>query len=205
MNRDMLESQWIQVRGILKEKFPNLTEEDIRQINGRYDQLVAKLQQKYGYTQEEAEERIKNWNFDRLSAADTGKVYRENYRNESDRVSKTEETSEIYKWLLGLGIPLLLIAAYWAYNTPQTTTPMVTNQQMAETATDRTMSDGLRRMFLSQSDVPTLSLQNIQLTSHNGVVTLNGNVPDRATFNYVDTTVKDYPGVRQVINNLQIR
>ncbi|CDR33228.1 CsbD family protein [Criblamydia sequanensis] len=46
MNKDLFESQWSQIKPILRDKWSNLTDEDIRQINGRYDQLIAKIQQR---------------------------------------------------------------------------------------------------------------------------------------------------------------
>lgn len=211
MNRDVLESQWTQIRDILHEKFSNLTDEDIRQINGRYDQLVAKLQQKYGYSREEAEERIRSWNFDRFATSGTrGQNVREDRIQES-RVRREEDNSSVLKWLLALGIPLLLLGLYFA-NTAKTpeavtrTTPATTQEQfVVETPADRVITNGLRNELLSQQNFTTAEMQNIQITTRNGVVTLSGFVPSREVRNSVVNSAQNYTGVRQVVDNLQIR
>ncbi len=204
MNKNVLESQWVQVRELLREKFSYLTEDDIRQINGRYDELVAKLQQKYGYTKEEAEERIRNWNFDRFSAP-RGQVVRE------DTMIKEKEPirndSSIYKWLLGLGIPLLLLASYFlTMRTPEVTrSPVVTQEQVAlETPTDQLLSNDLRNVLLSQQNLAG-AMQNVQITTNNGIVTLSGTVPNRDARNLIINTTQNFAGVRQVVDHLEIR
>ena len=55
MNDDVLRGQWKQLRGQVKEWWGVLTEDDLDEINGQRDQLVGKLQQKYGYTRDQAE------------------------------------------------------------------------------------------------------------------------------------------------------
>lgn len=210
MNREVLETNWSQVREILRDKFSDLTEEDIRQINGRYDQLVAKLQQKYGYTREEAEERIRSWNFDR--SAPRGQVIRdERMRMREENVRKEEDSSSIFKWLLGLGIPLLLLGAYFLSTdrtdemNRTTTTPANTQQQVViESPADRAISNSIRNAFLSQQ-VTAAELQNVQIATNNGIVTLNGFVSSPEMKDFLGTTARNFAGVRQVNNNLQVR
>ncbi len=54
MNEDILKSQWKQLRGPIKQWWSVLTDDDLDKINGRREQLAAKLQQKYGFTKEQA-------------------------------------------------------------------------------------------------------------------------------------------------------
>ena len=54
MNEDILKGQWKQIRGQLKEWWGVLTDDDLDKINGRRDQLIGMLQQKYGFTKEQA-------------------------------------------------------------------------------------------------------------------------------------------------------
>lgn len=203
MNKDLLESQWTQIREILREKFSNLSDEDIRQINGRYDQLVAKLQQKYGYTREEAEERIRSWNFDRFTTAPKSQTIREeSYRTEPD--------SNFFKWLLALGIPLLLLGAYYLGNrTPEITNappPVVQQQAVRETPSDRLISDNIRNALLAvQGQNTSFNMRNIQVTTNDGVVTLSGSVPSAEIRDSIVNAVQNFGGVKQVINNLQVK
>jgi uncharacterized protein YjbJ (UPF0337 family) len=61
MNKDQFQGQWKQIKGKIKEKWGKLTEDDLTQINGKRDQLLGKLQQRYGYAKEKAEEELKHW------------------------------------------------------------------------------------------------------------------------------------------------
>lgn len=208
MNREVLESQWLQVREILRDKFSNLTEEDIRQINGRYDQLVDKLQQKYGYSREEAEDRIKSWNFDRFTTKAKDPVYREDRIIKEDKSTKMEDNSAL-KWLLGLGIPLLLLGAYfWSTTADQernAAKPAAIEQNIAETPADRIISNNIRTALTSSQNMGAAETRNVQITTRNGIVTLSGTVPNSEVRDSIENTAKTLSGVRQVVNNLQIR
>ncbi|WP_134680081.1 CsbD family protein [Paracoccus ravus] len=58
MNWDIVEGKWNQVKGSIKEKWGELTDDDLTEIDGRKDQLSGKLQEKYGWTKEETERRL---------------------------------------------------------------------------------------------------------------------------------------------------
>jgi uncharacterized protein YjbJ (UPF0337 family) len=55
---DMLEGQWKQIRGKIKEFWGDLTDDDLDRINGRRDQMVGALQERYGYTRDDADHRL---------------------------------------------------------------------------------------------------------------------------------------------------
>jgi uncharacterized protein YjbJ (UPF0337 family) len=204
MNKATLESQWLQIREILKEKFNHLTEEDIKEINGRYDQLVTKLQQKYGYSREEAEERIMSLNFDRNVRLAKGSTVGEEKTYE--KASVQEDSSSFLKWLFALGIPLLLLGAYLLspFGAPQTTNiPNVIREEVIiETPTDQTITNELRIMLLSSNNI---NMQNVQITTHDGIVTLTGTVSSKEDSDFIEDIVDDYPGVRDVINKLRVK
>jgi len=54
MNEDILKGQWKQLRGQIKQWWAVLTDDDLDKINGRREQLIGKLQEKYGFTQDQA-------------------------------------------------------------------------------------------------------------------------------------------------------
>lgn len=56
MNKDIFEGKWKEMRGQIKEWWGKLTDDDLEQAAGNADQIVALLQQKYGYTRQRAEE-----------------------------------------------------------------------------------------------------------------------------------------------------
>lgn len=58
MNWDVIEGKWKQLVGTVREKWGDLTDDDIEQLGGKKDKLAGKLQEKYGLTKEEAEKQI---------------------------------------------------------------------------------------------------------------------------------------------------
>ncbi len=58
MNRDTLKSQWMQVKGKIKLQWAKLTDDDLAQIQGNYEMLVGRLQERYGRSREEIEEEL---------------------------------------------------------------------------------------------------------------------------------------------------
>lgn len=55
MNWDQIEGNWKQFRGTIKEKWGKLTDDDLTTIGGMRDQLVGKLQERYGIARDKAE------------------------------------------------------------------------------------------------------------------------------------------------------
>ncbi len=56
MNKDVFEGKWKEMRGQIKEWWGKLTDDDLEQVGGNAEQIVGLLQQKYGYTRQQAEE-----------------------------------------------------------------------------------------------------------------------------------------------------
>ena len=58
MNKDVFEGKWKQVRGEAKVWWGKLTDDDLDKVGGQFDVFAGLLQQKYGYSREQAEEEI---------------------------------------------------------------------------------------------------------------------------------------------------
>ncbi|MFC3168626.1 MULTISPECIES: CsbD family protein [Paracoccus] len=58
MNWDIIQGKWNQVKGSVKEKWGDLTDDELTQIDGNKDRLAGKLQEKYGWTKNDAEREI---------------------------------------------------------------------------------------------------------------------------------------------------
>ncbi|MEC7838587.1 MAG: CsbD family protein [Chlamydiota bacterium] len=58
MDTNTLKGSWDIVKGKIKEKWGELTDDDLQQIDGKKDQLIGKLEQKYGHTKEEAQKMV---------------------------------------------------------------------------------------------------------------------------------------------------
>lgn len=61
MNKDSLKGDWNILKGKIKEQWGKLTDDDLTEIKGKRDQLLGKLQKRYGLEKEEAEEELGNW------------------------------------------------------------------------------------------------------------------------------------------------
>ncbi len=66
MSDETLLGKWNQVVGKLKEKWADLTDQDLEKVKGKKDQLIGLIQEKYGETKEKAEE-IVNSLIDKLN------------------------------------------------------------------------------------------------------------------------------------------
>lgn len=55
MNWDQIEGKWKQYRGQAKVKWGKLTDDDLDVIDGRRQQLVGRIQERYGIAREVAE------------------------------------------------------------------------------------------------------------------------------------------------------
>ena len=62
MNTDVLQGNWKQLRGRVKEMWGNLTDDDLDRIDGHTDRLIGLLQERYGYAKDKAEAEIRRLN-----------------------------------------------------------------------------------------------------------------------------------------------
>jgi uncharacterized protein YjbJ (UPF0337 family) len=60
VNWDQKKGRW-RAKGAVKKQWDRLTDDDLSDIAGRRDQLVAKIQERYGIAKEEAEGQVKTW------------------------------------------------------------------------------------------------------------------------------------------------
>lgn len=218
MNKELLEDQWVEVKEFIREKFSSLTEEDIRQIDGHYDQLVARLQQRYGFSREQAEAEIRKWapDFNSIrssrevpkyaSTRDESSYYAKDRASYSDYPENRESgNSSLFKWLLLAGIPLLFLLGYLA-NQASTPVSSTTDEfvMISETPTDQVFSQNIRRS-LASNEALARNLDAVRITSSNGVVNLNGFVSTNEQRDAIAKYIQNIQGVKQVNNRLQVR
>jgi uncharacterized protein YjbJ (UPF0337 family) len=61
MNEDTLKGQWTQLQGAVRAQWGKLSNDDVDQIQGQTEQLVGKIQERYGIAREEAERQVESW------------------------------------------------------------------------------------------------------------------------------------------------
>ncbi len=61
MNWDQIEGNWAALKGKVKEKWGQLTDDELDEIAGKRDALLGRLQAKYGYAKERAEKELEQF------------------------------------------------------------------------------------------------------------------------------------------------
>lgn len=74
MTWDEIKGNWRNYKGRMKEKWGELTDDDWDRIDGKKDQLLGTLQNRYGRTREVAEREVREFE-DSLAATPAGPRY----------------------------------------------------------------------------------------------------------------------------------
>ncbi|HKJ37448.1 MAG TPA: CsbD family protein [Anaerolineales bacterium] len=61
MDHDVFKGKWKQLKGRVREKWGELTQDEVDQIQGKKEILSGKLQEKYGMTKDQAENEINSF------------------------------------------------------------------------------------------------------------------------------------------------
>lgn len=60
MNRDQIMGNWTEFKGKLRERYGELTDDEVEQAKGDEEQLAGLIQQKYGTSKEDAKRELDN-------------------------------------------------------------------------------------------------------------------------------------------------
>ncbi len=58
MNWEQIEGRWREIKGRIRQKWGQMTDDEFEKIAGKKDELLGWLQNKYGYSKEQAEKEI---------------------------------------------------------------------------------------------------------------------------------------------------
>jgi uncharacterized protein YjbJ (UPF0337 family) len=61
MDWNRIEGNWKQTKGKIKEKWGQLTEDDLIVVNGKRDQLEGKIQERYGVAKDRVRKDVDDW------------------------------------------------------------------------------------------------------------------------------------------------
>jgi uncharacterized protein YjbJ (UPF0337 family) len=61
MNTDILQGKWKQLKGQAKQRWGELTDDDLNRVEGNYEELVGIVQEKYGRSRAEAEKEVREF------------------------------------------------------------------------------------------------------------------------------------------------
>ncbi len=69
MNWDQIKGNWRQFRGKAQQQWGKLTNDDLDVVEGKREELVGRIQTRYGIVREDAERQVKDWEFGALARA----------------------------------------------------------------------------------------------------------------------------------------
>jgi uncharacterized protein YjbJ (UPF0337 family) len=58
MNADVMKGKWHQLKGEVKSKWGQLTDDDLNRVAGDAEKLVGKVQERYGYERDRAKREV---------------------------------------------------------------------------------------------------------------------------------------------------
>ena len=61
MNWDIATGNWKTFKGKVKQQWGKLTDDDLTQIEGKRDELLGRIQERYGGAKDEADKQVKEW------------------------------------------------------------------------------------------------------------------------------------------------
>jgi uncharacterized protein YjbJ (UPF0337 family) len=61
MNTDILKGKWMQMKGDVRKQWAKLTDSDVDQIQGDVEKFIGKLQERYGYSRQQAEKEYNDY------------------------------------------------------------------------------------------------------------------------------------------------
>ena len=61
MDWNLVEGNWKQVKGSIREQWGKLTDDDLTRINGQRDQLEGRIQERYGMARDQVRADVEAW------------------------------------------------------------------------------------------------------------------------------------------------
>jgi len=58
MDANILKGKWLQLKGSIREKWGQLTDDDVDKVSGSAERLVGLIQERYGYAKQQAEAEV---------------------------------------------------------------------------------------------------------------------------------------------------
>jgi uncharacterized protein YjbJ (UPF0337 family) len=61
LNWDLIKGNWHVLKGSIRAKWGDLTDDEIEELDGNREKMIGKIQAKYGIAKEEAEKQVEEW------------------------------------------------------------------------------------------------------------------------------------------------
>ena len=61
MNSDQFQGKWKQMKGVVRQRWAKLTDDDLDMIGGKREEFAGRLQERYGIARDEADRQLDEW------------------------------------------------------------------------------------------------------------------------------------------------
>ena len=61
MNKDIIQGNWKQLKGQVQQQWAKLTDDDLDMVEGQRQELIGRVQERYGLAREQAERDVDNF------------------------------------------------------------------------------------------------------------------------------------------------
>jgi uncharacterized protein YjbJ (UPF0337 family) len=61
MNKDVIQGNWKQLKGQVQQQWAKLTDDDLDMVEGQRQELIGRIQERYGLAREQAERDVDNF------------------------------------------------------------------------------------------------------------------------------------------------
>ena len=61
MNDDTFKGQWLQIKGKVRQQWGKHTNDDLDEVQGKSEQLIGRVQERYGLAKDEARRQVNTW------------------------------------------------------------------------------------------------------------------------------------------------
>jgi len=77
MNKDTIEGAWTQLKGSVREKWGNLTDDEIESSKGSFQKLSGTIQKKYGQSKDKVESELSRFYTDHDFKLDDKSIFKD--------------------------------------------------------------------------------------------------------------------------------
>ena len=95
MNKDIFEGKWNEYKGKVKEKWGKLTDSELTEVNGKRDQLLGKLQTRYGWSKDAAAKELEQFEDSLRKGASKLEEFPKMARNAFDKDETHEQKRKV--------------------------------------------------------------------------------------------------------------
>lgn len=109
MNSDKFLGSWQKIKGEIKKQWGELTDDDLKKVEGNKDKLIGLLEEKYGWVKQQAEEEVnKFYEANKQDFEEIEGKTNEIFKNISCELSKRVQEAPLKSLAMAAGAGLLL-------------------------------------------------------------------------------------------------